>query len=80
MEIMIGPEIDVVYEKGVLKLPRELPLVEGATVRITIHPPHRPGVVKHVRFESAISHEERERLLSDTDEGALGDHSAPAPT
>ena len=30
-------EIDAVYEKGVLKLPRELPLEEGATVRITIH-------------------------------------------
>lgn len=77
---MTGLEIDVVYEKGVLKPPRELPLVEGATVRITIHPPHRPGVVKHVRFESAISHEERECLLSDPDEGVWGDHSAPGPT
>ncbi len=38
---MTGLEIDVVYEKGVLKLPRELPLVERATIRITIHPPHR---------------------------------------
>jgi predicted DNA-binding antitoxin AbrB/MazE fold protein len=77
---MSGLEIDVVYEKGVLKLPRKLPLVDGATVRVTIHPPGRPGVVRHVRFESAISHEERERLLADPDEGVWGDHSAPAPT
>jgi predicted DNA-binding antitoxin AbrB/MazE fold protein len=73
--MMTGLEIDVVYEKGVLKLPRELPLVEGATVRITIHPPpHRPGVVKHVSIESAISHEERERLLADPDAGGWEGH------
>jgi predicted DNA-binding antitoxin AbrB/MazE fold protein len=71
---MSGLEIDVVYEKGVLKLPRELPLVEGATVRITIHPPRGRGVVKHVSIESAISHEERERLLADPDAGGWGGH------
>jgi predicted DNA-binding antitoxin AbrB/MazE fold protein len=35
---MEGLQIEAVYENGVLKLPRELPLVEGATVTITIHP------------------------------------------
>jgi predicted DNA-binding antitoxin AbrB/MazE fold protein len=47
---MEGLQIEAVYENGVLKLPRELPLVEGATVTITIHPPGRPGVIKHVRL------------------------------
>jgi predicted DNA-binding antitoxin AbrB/MazE fold protein len=36
---MPGLEIEAVYEHGTLKLSRELPLVEGATVTITIHPP-----------------------------------------
>ena len=30
-------EIDVVYENGALKLPRELPIPDGQKVRITIH-------------------------------------------
>ena len=47
---MQGLEIEAVYEHGTLKLPRELPLLEGATVKITIHPPGRPGVIKHLRI------------------------------
>ena len=31
-------EIEAVYERGTLKLPRELPLQEGEKVTITIHP------------------------------------------
>lgn len=31
-------EIDAIYERGLLKLPRELPLQEGQKVTITIHP------------------------------------------
>jgi predicted DNA-binding antitoxin AbrB/MazE fold protein len=65
----MGLEIEAVYEKGVLKLPRELPLVDGATVRITVHPPGRPGVVKHVRFPWAGSQEELERLAMDPEFG-----------
>jgi predicted DNA-binding antitoxin AbrB/MazE fold protein len=34
-------EIEAIYENGVLKLPRELPLENGVEVRITIHPPGR---------------------------------------
>jgi predicted DNA-binding antitoxin AbrB/MazE fold protein len=71
---MKGLEIDAVYENGVLKLPRELPLMEGATVRITIHPPGRPGVVKHIRVPWTGSPEERERFLNDPDEGLFGGH------
>ena len=35
---MQGLEIEAVYEKGTLKLPRELPLVGGQKVTITVHP------------------------------------------
>jgi predicted DNA-binding antitoxin AbrB/MazE fold protein len=31
-------DIEAVYERGTLKLPRELPLQEGQKVTITIHP------------------------------------------
>jgi predicted DNA-binding antitoxin AbrB/MazE fold protein len=65
----MGLEIEATYEKGVLKLPRELPLEEGATVRITIHPPGRPGVVKHVRIPWTGSREELERLAMDPEFG-----------
>ena len=71
---MSGLEIDVVYEKGVLKLPRELPLVEGATVRITIHPPRGRGVVKHVSIPLTVTPEELDRLLADPEEGLWGGH------
>jgi predicted DNA-binding antitoxin AbrB/MazE fold protein len=64
---MQGLEIDAVYEHGTLKLPRELPLVEGATVRITIHPPGRPGVIKHVRFHWTGSLEDLEYLVESED-------------
>src|SRR5262245_3942850 len=66
---MQGLEIEAVYEKGNLKLPRELPLVEGATVRITIHPPGRPGIIKHVQIPWTGSQEEFDRWLNDPDEG-----------
>ena len=59
---MQGLEIEAVYEHGTLKLPRELPLVEGAIVTITIHPPGRSGVVKHFCIPWTGSREELERL------------------
>jgi predicted DNA-binding antitoxin AbrB/MazE fold protein len=58
-------EIEATYVKGVLKLPRDLPLEEGATVRITIHPPGRAGVIKHVRTPWTGSREDLERLAMD---------------
>lgn len=61
----MGLEIEAIYEKGSLKLPRELPLLEGAAVRITVHPPGRGGVVKHFCFPWAGSQEELERLAMD---------------
>ena len=68
----MGLEIEAVYENGILKLPRELPLVEGAMVRITIHPPGRPGVVKHTCIPWTGSSEELERWLNDPDEDQWG--------
>jgi predicted DNA-binding antitoxin AbrB/MazE fold protein len=66
---MQGLEIEAVYEHGTLKLPRELPLVEGAVVRITIHPPGRSGVIKHPVFPWHGTTEELERLVMDPDLG-----------
>jgi predicted DNA-binding antitoxin AbrB/MazE fold protein len=68
----MGLEIEAVYEGGVLRLPRELPLEEGATVRLTIHPPGRAGVVKHVRIPWSGSLEELDRFLGDPDAGVSG--------
>jgi predicted DNA-binding antitoxin AbrB/MazE fold protein len=65
----MGLDIEAIYEHGKLKLPRELPLEEGATVRITIHPPGRPGVVKHVHIPWTGSREELERLAMDPEFG-----------
>jgi hypothetical protein len=58
-------EIEATYEKVALRLPRELPLEEGCCVRITIHPPGRAGVVKHVRFPWTGTREELESLAMD---------------
>jgi predicted DNA-binding antitoxin AbrB/MazE fold protein len=69
---MEGLQIEAVYENGTLKLPRELPLVEGATVTITIHPPGRRGVVKHVDIPWHGDREELDRWLNDPDEGQWG--------
>ena len=71
---MEGLQIEAVYEKGILKLPRELPFVEGATLTITIHPPGRPGVIKHVQIPWKGDPEELDRWLNDPDEGLWGNH------
>ncbi len=76
---MKGLEIEAIYEHGTLKLPRELPLVEGATVTITIHPPGRPGVVKHLCIPWTGDREEFDRWLNDPDEGVLGNHDYDLP-
>jgi predicted DNA-binding antitoxin AbrB/MazE fold protein len=65
-------ELEVTYANGVLKLPRPLPLVEGATIRITLHPPERPGMIKHVQFPWTGTPEELQRFLDDPDEGIWG--------
>jgi hypothetical protein len=66
---MEGLRIEAVYEKGTLKLPRHLPLAEGTTVTITIHPPGRPGAVQHVHIPWNGDRDDCDRWLSDPDEG-----------
>jgi predicted DNA-binding antitoxin AbrB/MazE fold protein len=68
----MGLDIQAVYENGVLKLAHPLPLAEGTTVRITVHPPGNP--VK--RFVGLVpwqgDREEFDRWLNDPDEGQWG--------
>lgn len=59
---MHGLQIEATYEHGALKLSRELPLVEGATVTITIHPPRRVRVIKNLQVPWTGSREEPEHL------------------
>ena len=68
---MKGLEIEVVYEKGALKLPRELPLAEGQKITITIHP--APGVVgrSYGRIQSTLTPEELERIARGSEGGIL---------
>jgi predicted DNA-binding antitoxin AbrB/MazE fold protein len=69
--MMKGLEIEVVYENGSLKLPRQLPLTEGQKVTITIHPPG--GVVSrsYGLLQSTLSAEELERGALDPELGLL---------
>lgn len=71
---MKGLEIEAVYERGILKLPRELPLREGQKVTITIH----PGVNAVERLYGLVAYqgnlEEFDRWLNDPDEGQWGSH------
>jgi predicted DNA-binding antitoxin AbrB/MazE fold protein len=63
--IMQGLEIEAIYEHGILKLPRELPLQEGQKITITIHPPG--GVAKRAygRLQSPLGIEELDRAALD---------------
>lgn len=65
----MGLEIEAVYEKGVLKLPRQLPLEDGLKVRITIHPPGRGVRRGRGLVPWTGSHEELERLAMDPEFG-----------
>jgi predicted DNA-binding antitoxin AbrB/MazE fold protein len=70
-------EMKAVYENGMLKLPRPLPLAEGSTVDITVYP--AAGAVKRlvglIPYQGDL--EELDRWLNDPDEGQWGnrDHS-----
>ncbi len=68
---MQGLEIEAVYEKGTLKLRRELPLAEGQKVTLTIHPV--PGVVRrsYGRIQSTLPPDELERIARDPGVGLL---------
>ncbi len=65
-------EIEAIYQNGVLKLPRQLPLDEGTLVKITIHPPAQQGASKTTVIPWTGSSEELERWLNEPDEGMWG--------
>lgn len=66
---MEGLQIEVVYEKGVLKLPRELPLQEGQKVTIIIHPPGGVAQRAYGRLQSTLSREDLDAAALDPELG-----------
>src|SRR5688500_13761069 len=76
---MRGLQIEAVYAGGVLKLPRELPLEEGQTVTITIHPPSGVAERGHGRKGTGLTPEEPERAGLDPRAGKVGESSEAAP-
>jgi predicted DNA-binding antitoxin AbrB/MazE fold protein len=68
---MKGLEIEAVYEDGILKLPRSLPLTDGQKVTITIHPPG--GVVRRAYgiLQSPLGSPDLERAALDPELGLL---------
>ena len=59
----MGLEIEAVYENGVLKLERELPLDNGQRVRLTIHPPGGRARKSYGLMQWKGSQEELDHLL-----------------
>jgi predicted DNA-binding antitoxin AbrB/MazE fold protein len=69
---MGGLEIEAIYENGVLRLVRPVPLEDGATVTVTIHPPVQgvkrgagrigwqgdPEVVRRLALDAELGSEE----------------------
>jgi len=65
----MGLEIEATYENGTLKLPRQLPLEDGAQITITIHAP-KQGVKKgYGLLPWQGTHEELERFALDPEFG-----------
>jgi predicted DNA-binding antitoxin AbrB/MazE fold protein len=69
---MEGLQIEAVYEHGILKLPRELPLYEGQKVTISIHPSGSPVERLYGMIPYKGDLEEFDRWLNDPDEGQWG--------
>jgi predicted DNA-binding antitoxin AbrB/MazE fold protein len=62
---MHGLEIEAIYERGTLKLPRELSLQEGQKVTIIIHPPGGVAERAYGRLQSRLSREDLDRAALD---------------
>ncbi len=69
---MQGLEIEAVYERGTLKLSRELPLQEGQKVTITIHPTGSAAEQFYGLVRWTGDPEELHRFLEDPDESQWG--------
>ncbi len=61
----MGLEIEAVYENGVLKLERQVPLEIGQRVRLTIHPPGGRVRKGYGMMGSNLSPKEIERIAED---------------
>jgi predicted DNA-binding antitoxin AbrB/MazE fold protein len=66
---MPGLDIEAIYVNGVLKLPRELPLLEGQKVTITIHPPGGVATRAYGRLQSLLGPEDLEQAALDPELG-----------
>jgi predicted DNA-binding antitoxin AbrB/MazE fold protein len=71
---MTGLEIEAIYENGVLKLPRALPLAEGQKITITIHPPGGVARSSYGLLEAKLGPEDLERFALDPEFGLEGIH------
>ena len=71
---MTGLEIEAVYDNGVLKLPRELPLADGQKITITIHPPGGVARRSYGLLGAKFTPEELERFALDPEFGLEGVH------
>ena len=68
----MGLEIEAIYERGTLKLSRELPLRDGQKVTVTIHSTGSAVERLYGMVRWTGDPEELHRLLSDPDEGQWG--------
>ena len=68
----MGVEIEAIYERGTLKLFRELPLQDGQKVTVTVHP--AGGAVERLygMVRWTADPEELHRFMSDPDAGSWG--------
>jgi predicted DNA-binding antitoxin AbrB/MazE fold protein len=68
----MGLEVEATYERGILKLSRELPLQDGQKVAITIHSSGSAVERLYGMVRWTGDPEELHRFLSDPDEGQWG--------
>lgn len=64
-------DVEAVYERGMLKLPHELPLAEGQKVTITIHPTGRPAPRRRGLIQWKGSEEDLDYLILSEDNDPL---------
>jgi predicted DNA-binding antitoxin AbrB/MazE fold protein len=67
----MGLQIEAIYENGVLKLEREIPLENGQRVCLTIRPPGDRAKKAYGLMGWTGGHEELERLIQDPEFGIL---------
>ena len=64
-------EIEAIYEQGTLKLPCQLPLLDGQKVTITIHPTGRTAPRRRGLIQWKGSQEDLDYLILSEDNGPL---------